>query len=66
MVGSLGISLTAVLRRLVEKDEYEGVAGLRHRVAALARYLSGHGACIFRNHFAETVALDGHLLSGCH
>src|SRR4051794_10716180 len=29
-----------------------------------ASYLSGHAACIFRNHFAETVALDGHLLSG--
>ena len=63
-VGSLGISLTAVRRRLVEKDEYQGVAGLGHRVATLARYLSGHAACIFRNHFAETVPLDGHLLSG--
>jgi len=28
-VGLLGINLTAVRRRLVEKDEYEGVAGLR-------------------------------------
>src|ERR1700761_1977475 len=63
-VRSLGISLAAVLRRLVEKDECERVAGLGHRVATLARYLSGHAACIFRNHFAETVALDGHLLSG--
>jgi len=61
---SLGISLTAVRRRLVEKDECQGVAGLGHRVATLARYLSGRAACIFRNHFAETVPLDGHLLSG--
>ncbi len=36
----------------------------RHRVATLACDLSGHAACIFRNHFAETVALDSHLLSG--
>src|SRR5271156_3211020 len=63
-VGSLGISLTAVRRPLVEKDECERVAGLGHRVATLARYFSGHAACIFRNHFTETVALDGHLLSG--
>src|SRR5262249_56360696 len=63
-VGSLGISLTAVRHRLVEEDECQGVAGLGHRVATLARYLSGHAACIFRNHFAETVPLDGHLLSG--
>src|SRR6201996_9530061 len=63
-VRSLGISLAAVLRRLVEKDECERVAGLGHRVATLARYLSGHAACIFRNHFAEGVALDGDLLSG--
>ena len=33
-------------------------------IASLARYLPGHAACIFRNHFAETVALDGDLLSG--
>ena len=63
-VGSLGISLTARRRRLMEKDERQGVAGLGHRVATLARYLSGHAACIFRNHFAETVPLDCHLLSG--
>ncbi len=62
-LGSLGISLTAVRRRLVEKDECQGVAGLGHRVAALARDLAGHAAGIFRNHFAETVALNGHLLS---
>ena len=48
----------------MEKDEYQGVAGLGHRVATLARYLAGHAACIFRNYFAETVPLDGHLLSG--
>ena len=41
-----------------------GVAGLGHCVATLARYLPGHAACIFRNHFAETVPLDGHLLYG--
>jgi len=28
-VGLLGTNLTAVRHRLVEKDEYEGVAGLR-------------------------------------
>src|ERR1700722_15325728 len=63
-VGLLGISLTAVRRCLVENNECQGVAGLGHRVAMLACDLSGHAACIFRNHFAETVALDGHLLSG--
>src|SRR6185312_10475434 len=63
-VGSLGISVYALRRRLVEKDECQGVAGLGHRVATLACDLSGHAAGIFRNHFAETVALDGHLLSG--
>src|SRR5690348_5700225 len=56
-VRSLGISLTAVRRRLVEKDEIQGVAGLGHRVATLARYLSGLAAFIFRNYFAETVPL---------
>jgi hypothetical protein len=30
-VGSLGISLTAVRPRLVEKDKSQGVAGLGHR-----------------------------------
>ena len=48
----------------MEKDEYEGVAGLGHRVATLACYLSGHAACVLRDYFAETVSLDGHLLSG--
>ena len=48
----------------MEKDECQGIAGLGHCVATLARDLSGHAACIFRNHFAEAVALDGHLLSG--
>ena len=47
----------------MEKYECQGVAGLGHRVATLARYLSGHAAYAFRNHFAETVPLDGHLLS---
>ena len=60
----LGIDLNALRRRLVEKDERQGVAGLGHCIAALARYLSSHAACILRNHFAEAVALDGHLLSG--
>src|SRR5215470_10591184 len=63
-VRSLGISLTAVPCRLVEKDEYQGVTGLGHRVATLAGDFPGHAAGIFRNHFAETVPLDGHLLSG--
>src|SRR6185312_7250703 len=63
-VGSLGISLCGLRRRLVKKDECQGVAGLGHRVASLTRHLSGHAGCIFCNHFAETVPLDGHLLSG--
>src|SRR5260370_845376 len=63
-VGSLRISLPAVWRRPVEKNECQGITGLCHRVATLACYLAGHAACIFRNHFAEAVALDGHLLSG--
>ena len=61
---SFRIRLRVVRRLLVEKDEYQRVAGFGHHVAALARYLSGHAACVFRNHFAEAVALDGHLLSG--
>src|SRR5215831_7557453 len=63
-VRSLGISLTAVLCRLVEKDEYQGIARLGHCIATLARYFSGHAACVLRDYFAETVSLDGHLLSG--
>jgi Tripartite tricarboxylate transporter family receptor len=63
-VGSLRISLTAARRCPVEKNECQGIAGLCHRVAALAGYLAGDAACIFRNHFAEAVALDGNLLSG--
>src|SRR5688500_12924662 len=59
-----GINLNALRRRLVEKDEYQGVAGLGHCIAALARYLSGYAACILRNHLAEAIALDGNLLSG--
>src|SRR5262249_5136403 len=35
-----------------------------HRIAALARYLSSHAACVLRNHVAEAITLDGHLLSG--
>src|SRR6516162_4130455 len=60
----LGIDLNVLRPRLVEKDEYQRVAGLRHYIAALARYLSSHAACIFRNHLAEAIALDGNLLSG--
>src|SRR5215471_212346 len=60
----LGIDLNVLWTRLVEKDEYQGVAWLGHCVAALARYLSSHAACIFRNHLAEAIALDGNLLSG--
>src|SRR6187200_1190082 len=59
-----GIGLNALPRRLVEKDKYQGVAGLGQRIAALARYLSSHAAGVLRNHVAEAVALDGHLLSG--
>src|SRR4029077_1889643 len=64
MLQLLGIDLNVLRPRLVEKDEYQGVAGLGHCVAALARYLSGHAACILRNHLAEAIALDGNLLSG--
>ena len=60
----LGIDLNVLRPRLVEKDEYQGVAGLGHCIAALARYLSGHAACILGNHLAKTIALDGNLLSG--
>src|SRR5215471_12857657 len=60
----LGIDLNVLRPRLVEKDEYQGVAGLGHCIAALARYLSGHAACILFNHLAKTIALDGNLLSG--
>jgi DNA-binding transcriptional ArsR family regulator len=59
----LGIDLNVLRLRFVEKDEYQGVAGLGHCIAALAGYLSGHAACIFRNHFAEAIALDGNLLT---
>ena len=60
----LGIDLNVLRPRLVEKDEYQGIARLGHCIAALARYLSGHAACILRNHLAEAIALDGNLLSG--
>src|SRR6516164_8562388 len=45
----LGIDLNVLRPRLVEKDEYQGIARLGHCIAALARYLSGHAACILRN-----------------
>jgi hypothetical protein len=48
----------------MEKNKCQGGPGLGHRVTTLAGDLSGHAACILRNHFAEAVALDGHLLSG--
>src|SRR5215831_549171 len=59
----LGIDRNVLRPRLLEKDEYQGVAGLGHRIVALARYLSSHAACIFRNDLAEAAALDGNLLS---
>jgi hypothetical protein len=49
----LGIDLNVLRTRLVEKDEYQGVAGLGHCIAALARYLSGQAACILRNHLND-------------
>src|SRR5579871_3100267 len=58
----LGIRLPT-RRRRVEKDECQRIAGLRHRFAALTRHFASHAAGIFRNHFAEAVALDRHLLS---
>jgi len=60
----LGIDRNVLRPRFFEKDEYQGVAGLGHRIAALAGYLSGHAACILRNDLAEAIALDGNLLSG--
>src|SRR4029450_2722787 len=60
----LGVDLNVLRPRLVEKDEYQGIAGLGHCIAALARYLSGHAARILRDHLAEAITLDGNLLSG--
>src|SRR5215475_5662029 len=60
----LGIDRNVLRPRLVEKDEYQGIARLGHCIAALARYLSGHAAGIFRNDLTEAIALDGNLLSG--
>ena len=60
----LGIDLSVLRPRLVEKDEYQGIARLGHCIAALAHYLSGHAACIIRNDLTEAIALDGNLLSG--
>src|ERR1700756_2987841 len=60
----LGIDLDVLRPLPIEKDEYQGVAGLGHCIAALARYLSGHAACILRDHLAEAIALDCNLLSG--
>src|SRR5262249_47087204 len=60
----LGIDLNVLRPRLVEQDEYQGFAGLGHCFAALARYPSGHAACILFNPLAKTIALDGNLLSG--
>src|SRR4029077_20335319 len=60
----LGIDLNVLRPWLVEKGEYQGIARLGHCIAALVRYLSGHAACILRNHLTEAIALDGNLLSG--
>ncbi len=60
----LGIDRNVLRPRLVEKDEYQGIARLGHCIAALARYRSGHVACVLRNDLAEAIALDGNLLSG--
>src|SRR5262249_33710385 len=59
-----GIDLNLPRPRLVEKDESQGVAGLGHCIAALARYLSSHAARVLCNHLAEAITLDGNLLSG--
>src|SRR5690348_18421965 len=60
----LGIDLNLLRPWLVEEDEYQGISRLGHCIAALACYLSGHPACILRNHLTEAIALDGNLLSG--
>src|SRR5262249_49614795 len=64
MLQLFGIDLNVPRPRLVEKDEYQGVAGLGPCIAALARYLSGHAARILCNHLTEAITLDGDLLSG--
>src|SRR5262249_54427498 len=60
-----GIGLNALPCRLVEKNKYQGVAGLGHRIAALARYHSIYAAGVLRNHVAEAIALDGHFHPFC-
>ena len=60
----VGIALNAFLRGLAEKDEYEGVAGFGPGIPWLPGYFSGNPACILRDHLADAVALEGHLLSG--
>src|SRR6516162_4030664 len=60
----LGIDRNVLRPRLVEKNEYQGIARLGHGIAALAHYLSSHAACILRNDLTEAIALDGNLLSG--
>src|SRR5690348_2319005 len=60
----LGIDLSVLRPRRVEKDECQGIARLGHCIAALGRYLSSHAARILRNDFTEAIALDGNLLSG--
>jgi len=51
------------MRRLFEKDKYQGVAALGHHIAALARYLAVHAARVLGNDSTEAVALDGDLLT---
>src|SRR5262245_16345099 len=62
--GLLGIRLNTLRRRLVEKDKRQRIAGLSRYIAAQARYRSRHATDVLRNHLAEAIALDGHLLSG--
>src|SRR5690242_14946838 len=59
---SLGIGRRLPRVRPIEQDEGQGVAGLGHGVAAQPRDLPGHATRVFRDHLAEAIALDRHLL----
>jgi hypothetical protein len=61
--GLLGVVNWVFLGHRIVEEEYQGRPWLGCRVRAIARYLSGHLAGVFRDHFAECVALNGNLLS---
>jgi hypothetical protein len=59
--GLLGVVNWVFLGHRIVEEEYQGRPWLGCRVRAIARYLSGHLAGVFRDHFAECVALNGNL-----